>query len=154
MRIYLVQHGQAKSKDIDPDRHLTLQGQNDVRKVSAFLKQFALSVQTIWHSGKTRAAQTAEILASDIKVNKAVVQHKGLAPNDPIAPVKKELIKANEDLMIVGHLPFLGKLVSALVADSEFADVVTFQQGGVVCLERDENLKWKMRWMVIPELLS
>lgn len=153
MHLYLVQHGQAKSEDVDPDRHLTEKGQNDVKKISTFLKQSGLSVDTIWHSGKTRAAQTADILASGVVVNRAIVQHNDLAPNDAIEPVKEELIEANEDLMIVGHLPFLSKLASALIANSESADVVTFQQGGIVCLERNEGLAWSMRWMVIPELL-
>lgn len=153
MRIYLVQHGQSKPKDADPDRHLTEKGWNDVKKISAFLKQFSLSVETIWHSGKTRAAQTADILASGLAVNQAIVPHDGLAPNDAIAPVKKELSEADKDLMIVGHLPFLSKLASVLVASSDSANVVTFQQGGIVCLERDEVLRWSVRWMVIPELL-
>lgn len=153
MHLCLVQHGQAKSEDVDPDRHLTEKGQNDVKKISAFLKQSGLSVDTIWHSGKTRAAQTADILASGVVVNRAIVQHNDLAPNDAIEPVKEELIEANEDLMIVGHLPFLSKLASALIANSESADVVTFQQGGIVCLERNKGLAWSMRWMVIPELL-
>ena len=86
-------------------------------------------------------------------VNRTVAQHDGLKPNDAIGPVEDELIEANEDLMIVGHLPFLSKLASALVANSESADVIRFQQGGVVCLERNEDLAWSVRWMVIPELL-
>ena len=117
MRTYLVQHGQAKSEDVDPDRHLTEKGQNDVKKISVFLKQSGLSVDIVWHSGKTRAAQTADILASDVAVNQEIVQHNDLAPNDAIDPVKEELIEANEDLMIVGHLPFSSKLASALIAN-------------------------------------
>jgi len=153
MNLYLVQHGQAKTEDVDPERHLTEKGQNDVKKISAFLKQFGLTVDTIWHSGKARAAQTADILASGLVVNKTLVQHDGLAPNDAIGPVKEKLIEANEDLMIVGHLPFLSKLASALITNSESANVVIFQPGGIVCLERNQGMAWSMRWMVIPELL-
>ncbi|MBN2455716.1 MAG: phosphohistidine phosphatase SixA [Sedimentisphaerales bacterium] len=153
MQLYLVQHGQAKSEDVDPDRHLTEKGQNDVKKISFFLKKYGLSVDAIWHSGKTRAAQTADILASGVVVNQAIAQHDGLKPNDAIGPLREELVKADEDLMIVGHLPFLSKLASAIVANSESADVITFQQGGIVCLEQNEELAWSIRWMVIPELL-
>ena len=153
MYLYLIQHGEAKSKDVDSERHLTEKGQNDVKKISAFLKQFGLSVDTIWHSGKTRAAQTADILASSVAVNKEVVQHDGLAPNDAIGPVQEKLNETDEDLMIVGHLPFLSKLASSLIANSESTDAVTFQQGGIVCLERNEDLAWSLRWIVIPELL-
>jgi phosphohistidine phosphatase len=154
MYLYLVQHGQAKSKDEDPNRPLTQKGQNDVKKISAFLKKAGLSVENIWHSGKTRAAQTADILASGVKVNQAIVQHDGLAPNDVIGPVKAELIEAKQDVMIVGHLPFLSKLASELVANRASAGIVTFQQGGIVCLERNEDLTWSVRWMVVPELLT
>lgn len=154
MRIYLVQHGQAKSEDVDPDRHLTEKGQNDVKKISSFMKQFGLSLDTIWHSGKTRSAQTADILASGVVVNQAIIQHDGLAPNDAIGPVKEELVEANEDLMIVSHLPFLSKLVSELVTGNELADIVAFRPGGIVCLEWDDEKVWRLRWMVIPELIT
>lgn len=154
MRIYLVQHGQAKSEDVDPDRHLTEKGQNDLKKISSFLKQFGLSVDTIWHSGKTRSAQTADILASGVVVNQAIIQHDGLAPNDAIGPVKEELIEANEDLMIVGHLPFLSKLVSELVTGNELADIVAFQPGGIVCVEQTDSEAWRIYWMVIPDLFT
>ena len=69
MRLYLVQHGQAKSEELDPQRGLTEQGVQDVERLAAFLKPLSLAVQVVWHSGKTRAAQTAEILApSDLRV--------------------------------------------------------------------------------------
>ncbi len=72
MLVYLVQHGQAKAKDIDPDRHLTEQGINDVEKISAFLKTAKLTVDVIWHSGKARAAQTAEILETSVARRKVL----------------------------------------------------------------------------------
>lgn len=32
--------------------------------------------------------------------------------------------------------------------------VVTFKPGGVVCLERDDEGRWSLRWMVVPQILS
>ena len=154
MRIYLVQHGQAKSEDVDPGRHLTQKGIDDAMKMSAFLKNAGLHVDAIWHSGKTRAAQTADILAAGIAADQGIIQHDGLAPNDDIGLIKDELLQSNLDLMIVGHLPFLSKLASSLVIGDESAGTVTFQQGGVVCLEQDQAKLWTVRWMVVPELLS
>lgn len=55
--------------------------------------------------------------------------------------------------MIVGHLPFLGRLISRLLIDSDSPDLVAFQPGAVVCLERSEVKSWHIRWMVVPELL-
>lgn len=154
MLVYLVQHGQAKSKDVDPDRHLTEKGVDDVEKMSAFLKDAKLQADVIWHSGKARAAQTAEILAKSVVAEQGVIQHDGLAPNDDIKQVKEKLIQGEKNIMIVGHLPFLSKLASSLVTGNESANVIAFQQGGVVCLQKDENDVWSIKWIVVPELIS
>ena len=153
MRIYLVRHGEAKSSEEDPDRHLSEKGIRDVQKVAAFLRPLGLHVSAIWHSGKTRAAETAQITGSALLSAQGVVRRDGLAPNDPIGPVKRDLIDAAPALMIVGHLPFLSKLASALVAGDESRHMVAFQEGGVVCLVRSDQGDWGIRWMVVPELL-
>lgn len=153
MRLYLVQHGEAKSKDVDPGRPLTEKGARDVEKVAAFLKPLGLSVGAVRQSGKARAAETAEILARSLAVKEGVVERAGLAPNDPVVPVKEEIARAAGDLMIVGHLPFLGKLAALLVAGAESADVVSFRNGGVVCLERGRGGSWSVLWAVTPEVL-
>jgi phosphohistidine phosphatase len=153
MRIYLVQHGEAEPQDVDPDRHLTAKGARDVRKVAAFLEPLGLRLGVIWHSGKARAAQTADILGGAVAAAGGIVEREGLAPNDPVGPVRKALESATEDLMIVGHLPFLSRLASALLVDSEEAQVVAFQNGGVVCVERGGDGACSLRWMVTPELL-
>lgn len=153
MRIYLVQHGEAKSQEIDPDRHLTEKGIDDVKKTAAFLKKAGVRVKTIWHSGKTRAEETAGILASAVSTERGAVRHDGLAPNDNISAIKDELSDKSEDMMIVGHLPFLSKLASKLVAGDESSGVAAFQQGGVVCLERGDDKIWTIQWMIIPQLI-
>jgi phosphohistidine phosphatase len=153
MKLYLVQHGESKPEDVDPGRGLTNKGIADVRKVADFLKPLRADVKAVWHSGKTRAQQTAEILTDVVAAGDFQVRE-GLAPNDPVDPVKDKLALIHNDLMIVGHLPFLGKLASILVAGSESADVVAFRHGGIVCLERDETGAWRVHWMVTPEILG
>ena len=154
MKLYLVQHGKAATKEIDPLRPLTEEGRNDVQKVATFIEPLFLCVDCLWHSGKTRAAQTAEILAAIVKSNRGTLQHQGLSPNDEVAALKDELSMTESDIMIVGHLPFLGKLTSLLIAGCESAEVVEFKQGGILCLNRCENKKWHISWMIIPELLK
>ena len=86
-------------------------------------------------------------------MGQGAIKHEGLAPNDPIGPVKSELIHARDDLMIVGHLPFLSKLASALLVGDELIELFSFQQAGVVCLGRnDEEEQWQVCWMVVPQL--
>lgn len=153
MRLYLVQHGEAKQKDEDPERRLTEKGQRDAEKVAAFLGPLGLAVTAVLQSGKARARETAEILAGALDAKGGVVERGGLAPNDPVAPVAEQINGAAEDTMIVGHLPFLGKLAALLVAGKESAGVVAFAGGGVVCLERDREGDWSVRWAVTPEVM-
>ena len=154
MNLYLVQHGKAVAKDVNPDRSLTEQGRAEVERVAAFIEPLSLSVGCLWHSGKTRAAQTARILAEVVKADKTVLQRDGLAPNDDVTNLADELNAANQDIMIVGHLPFLSKLASLLISGSESTNVVAFKNGGVVSIRRSEQNQWQLSWIATPGLLG
>lgn len=154
MRVYLVQHGEARPEAEDPERRLTDEGVRNVQKVARFLQPLGLQVEAIWQSGKPRARQTAEILAGAVSASQGVLQRNGLAPKDPVAPIREAIEQSTGDLMIVGHLPFLGKLAALLVADNEETEIVAFRFGCVVCVERVENGPWKLAWMVVPGLLG
>jgi len=154
MKLYLVQHAKAASKEVDPQRPLTEEGLRDIKKVAEFIKPLNLYVDYLWHSGKKRAVQTAEVLAEVVKVSKAETAKDGLAPNDDVTTLRDELVSAVECIMIVGHLPFLGKLASLFLTGSESVEAVAFKQGGIVCLDRCDENKWKLDWMVTPELLT
>ena len=154
MRIYLLRHGEAKGEDQDPQRHLTEKGIREVRKVAELLRPLDLKVKAIWHSGKARAAQTAEVVAGAMTSEEGVTQRGGLAPNDPVQPVLDAVRNVDGDLMVVGHLPFLGKLASALVIGDEGTALLSIASAGLVCLESGEEEGWQVAWMVVPELLS
>jgi len=153
MKLYLVQHAKAASKEADPQRPLTVEGRRDIQKVAAFIKPLNLSVDYLWHSTKERAIQSAVILAEAVKVNEAKIARDGLAPNDDVTQLKNELISNQKDIMIVGHLPFVSKLTSLLLTGSESANTVAFKQGGIVALNSAEPNHWQIDWMVIPDLL-
>ena len=153
VNLYLVRHGEAKSKHQDPDRHLSQKGARDVEKMAVFLRPLRLRLDRVWHSGKPRAAQTADILIPALSASHGPAQREGLTPDDPVQPLKKELDRTAVDSMIVGHLPLLGKLASVLLGGNESSEVVNFQEAGVVCLGRREDGVWNVRWMMIPDLL-
>ena len=153
MRLYLVQHAKAASKEVDPARPITEEGRRDIQKVAEFIKPLNLSVDYLWHSGKTRAQQTAEVLAEVVEVGKEMAAQVGLAPNDDVEAVKDEIVSANRDIMIVGHLPFLSKLASLLLAGSESSNAVAFKNGCILCLDYSGDNQWQLHWMIVPALL-
>jgi phosphohistidine phosphatase len=153
MRVYLVQHGESKSEGEDPQRRLTDKGIGEVQKVANFLRPLKLSLDAVWHSGKARAQQTGELLAEAVGARDRVVQREGLGPKDQVATTKEALEQTGGDVMIVSHLPFLGKLVAVLVTGSEENEIVEFRFGSVVCIERRDDGKWKVAWMIRPALL-
>ena len=154
MKLYLIQHGESTTEEVDPSRPLTAKGRSDVEKIAFFLRGAGVRPSLILQSGKTRARQTAEILATQLGPDFQVKEREGLAPNDSVHGLLKEVSEIPNDLMIVGHLPFLGKLASTLLAGSEVKHLVAFRQGGVACLQRNEDQTWQVAWMITPELLK
>lgn len=154
MKIYLIQHGESVPEAIDPERPLTEKGRADISKVANYLKG-RVNIDIIWHSTKLRARQTAALIADIFSSKSGLFEKKGLAPNDPVDKIKDDIIKENpENLMIVGHLPFLAKLASLLLTDSDSQNIVGFHQGGVVCLEHTDKNGWVVAWDIVPELIG
>lgn len=153
MRLYLIQHGNPVSKEKDPDRPLSEQGTQDVKKTAEFLGKRGISVEEVVHSGKTRARQTAEFMTAGINPDAEILKKDGLAPMDAPEILAEYLKDREKDLMIVGHLPHLSKLASLLVSGMDTVPVVSFQQGGVVCLEREKEGGWTVHWMLVPEII-
>jgi phosphohistidine phosphatase len=153
MRLYLVQHGEALSKQVDPERPLSELGRSDVGRVADFLKRAGIRVTRVVHSGKTRARQTAELLAAAVAHAGDAGSRSGIDPLDPVEPVAEEAASWSQDVMLVGHLPFMGRLASRLISPGGQLEAVAFQPGSVVCVEREAEGSWTLAWMIRPELL-
>ena len=152
MRVYLVQHGDALPKDVDPQRPLSGRGHGDVEKVAALLGQAGVRVGTVLHSGKRRAAQTAERLAQAIGEGARIEAVSGINPLDSTEDFARTVDEWTADMMVVGHQPFMGKLTSRLVVGDDTASTVAFRPGSVVCLEYSNETGWSVAWMIRPEL--
>jgi phosphohistidine phosphatase len=126
--LLLVHHADAVGPDVDPQRPLSSRGHAQAR---ALLERFraertrvtglgAWVPAAIWHSGKLRARQTAEIfLALNPFAEFKMVR--GLRPDDPPDIVLGVLAGETRDLALVGHLPFLSALRRGLTSiDSRF----------------------------------
>ncbi len=151
-KLYLIQHGEAKKKEEDPQRPLTEKGRKDTLKIAEFLAKINIEVDKIIHSGKLRAKQTAEIIAEKLGVNN-IEEDSSLAPLAPPEEWAKKLETINENIMLVGHLPHLSLLASLLLTGNKEVQPVKFTYSGVVCLEKIEG-QWKLVWMITPQIIA
>jgi len=154
--LYLVQHGEAEPESVDPARGLTARGRADVERVAAFAARLGLGVHQIRHSGKTRAEQTAALLAAALSPPGGVLAAPGLAPKDDVRPVADALAREPKPVMLVGHMPFLGRLAALLICGDVEASALRFRNGGIACLTRGEREqdRWMVCWVLTPEMAS
>jgi phosphohistidine phosphatase len=152
MTLMLVQHGKAAPGGADPERGLTQEGRADVERIAGVARGYRVKVRSIQHSGKKRALQTAEIFADRLGPGISVTAVAGMAPNDDVASFAAGL-SAADNLMLVGHLPFMEKLSSFLISGSSERPVIRFQNGGIVCLDINEATgTWVVKWALMPDI--
>ena len=156
MKLYLMQHGAAVPESENPARPLTEKGVRDVQRLATVLARGRARVARVIHSGRQRALETALLMAEVIGPGREVDQAEaGLAPNDSTNQLAELAIRMDEDFMVVGHQPFLGRMVSRLVAGDENAGIVEFAPGTVVCVARSEmGDSWSIQWMIGPTQLG
>ena len=153
MQLYLVQHGESKSKVEDPERPLTDKGRKDAELVARYISERGIKVAQILHSGRPRAKQTAEIFARYLLPPKGFSEGSGLAPLDEPQMAKQLVEQAEKSLMIVGRLPHLSRLTSLLILGFPDEEIIKFRMGGVICLSR-EGERWSIKWTLVPELVQ
>jgi phosphohistidine phosphatase len=152
MKLYLLRHGKAGEAPRDEDRELTSGGAKAIKKAAAFLKDREAAPAAIWQSGLVRAEQSAKIVAKALGLKSRLSQHGGMAPMDPVQAIRSQIEAFKGDLMLVGHQPFLGSLVSLLVLGSVDREVLDLRTSGVVCLETISKTGgfWKILWAWNP----
>lgn len=153
MLIYLVRHGEAVNQMEDTARPLSKKGENDIRGIANLLtRQFILMPGYIYHSPKLRAVQTASIISKALAQTPAPVEADNLLPMDDPAVWAERLEVADRDTMLVGHLPYMSRLVSLLLLWDAGREILNFSPGMVVCLEKTGG--WRIKWMISPDILK
>ncbi len=148
-RLYIVQHGKAYPKEVDPDRKLTEEGIKETQVIARLLASKNVKISKIFHSGKTRARMTAEIIGEVLNV-KDIYEAEGLSPLDDPNIWARRISEFDEDIILVGHLPHLSKLVTILLNIDR--EVVKIRYSSVLCL-LDEDGRWVIEWYLTPDLI-
>lgn len=153
MDLYFAQHGDATSKEEDPDRPLTSSGREETRRVARAAAEAGVRVDAVWHSGKTRARETAEIFAESLAHDGAVRRKEWLGPLDDPRKAVEAAEENGESVLLVGHLPYMSRLPSLLLAGNPEAEVVDVRCSGIGALRRSDE-GWSLRWYLRPEVID
>ena len=152
MALYLIQHGKSLPKDQDPDQGLSEDGTTETERIASQAQDYGVSVSQIRHSVKTRARQTAQILARALKPQNDIQEISGIKPMDDVAACAAK-IDPDENVMLVGHLPFMERITSYLITGSIDQPLIKFQNSGIVCLDKDpETQGWVIKWTLMPNI--
>ena len=152
MSLFLVQHGKSLPKDVDPDQGLSDEGVAETERIASTAANYKVAINQIKHSGKTRAAKTAEIFASALNPSSGVEEVVGLKPMDDVKAFATSL-DSDTNIMLVGHLPFMERMAAYLVTGSTDNIVFKFQNSGIVCLNKDpESKSWMIVWALMPNI--
>jgi len=150
MALFLVQHGKSLPKEKDPDQGLSKEGLTETQAMADSALENNVQVMRILHSGKKRALQTAEIFTKALEPEAGIIKTTGLAPLDDVS-VFAATLDNEENIMVVGHLPFMERLVSYLVNGSQEKPVIKFRNSGIICLDTEDPAEpWFIRWAQYP----
>ena len=152
MLLYLMRHGQAVSDLDDPLRPLSEEGRTEVEGMASFVRRnLSFLPGYIFCSPKLRARQTAEIVGSGLRNPLTPRQTEGLLPGDDPSIWAQQVGSFDRDLMLVGHMPHLGRLASLLLCWDPGKSLVRFSPAAVLCLSNQGG--WMVTWALCPEAL-
>lgn len=134
MLIHLMQHGACLSKELDTHQPLSPVGREQVEKSAQAARILGLRFELVVASPKLRSLQTAEIMAkytgypiSRIEVTEAV---KAMAPARTTIDFIREY-DGLDSILIAGHLPSLGNVVSELLTGGSKMEIL-IENGGLI----------------------
>jgi phosphohistidine phosphatase len=144
LTLWLVHQGDALGPEIDPMRPLSAAGRTAVQQLVAVVAAHGARPGRVWHSGKLRARQTAELFWRGCNPLGEFGAVRGLQPTDPAEWLRDRLLVEDGELMAVGHMPHLPRLLGLLLwSDGDRA--AEFPAHGVVRVERRDGA-WAERW--------
>lgn len=164
MNLYLLRHGIAVERGTpryakDADRPLTPEGERKLRLIAEAMQALELSFDRILSSPYLRARQTAKVVAGVLNLRKKLAFSDNLVPDGSTRQLVESLNglrPAPEDVLLVGHEPYLSGLISLLVAGQESSSVV-LKKGGL-CKLTTESLKHgrcaALKWLLTPRQMA
>lgn len=154
MRLYLMRHAEADMACADDQaRPLTDRGVHDAQQMASYLQGQGCHIAHIFHSGKRRAEQTADLIKQAVLPSQALQLETALTGCDGLTPMLEIINSWTEDTLVISHLPFISRLLSRLVVDDPQCAIVNFSPATLVRLEQAEAGGWCIQWCINPQLI-
>ena len=164
MNLYLLRHGLAVEPGTagfrkDFERPLTPEGKQKLRSVAKAIKALDLYFDLILSSPYIRARQTAELVAKSLKASERLELLDALAPDGNIRKLVKlleGLAPPPQEILLVGHEPYMSSLISRLVYGQPGARVV-MKKGGLCKLSVgsiEHGRCASLEWLLTPKQMG
>ena len=148
LRVYLVHHGEAVGPDVDLRRPLSEAGRLTSERTAAAAAARGARPAVVWHSGKLRAKQTAEIYWRACNALADFAASRDLQPDDRPMFMCDRLRHEARDILMAGHFPYLPRLLALLTGDADGAQA-EFPLNGIVALRTtDDGETWTEEWRI------
>jgi phosphohistidine phosphatase len=149
LRLYLVRHAEAVDKSVDGDRPLTARGRKDARALAKQIRPLKLAPAELWQSKKARSIQTARAMLPALASRPKVVESSLVLPQASAKQTVAAVTARKRDIMLVGHEPHLGKLITYLLTGKTRSVRIALSKPSIVCFERAPGDKhWTLSWML------
>ncbi|MGA2409906.1 MAG: phosphohistidine phosphatase SixA [Candidatus Binataceae bacterium] len=161
MMLYVLRHARAEDPtpgEDDSHRGLTQKGTDQMREAAAGMRAIGLKFDTILTSPLVRAVETSAIVADAYDGRPEPQILRSLVPSLSAEKAAEELVPfcERDNVLIVGHEPQLGLLVSLLLTGDPNMVKIDLKKGGCVALERlnwMDHSKAELIWMMTQKQL-
>jgi phosphohistidine phosphatase len=167
MNLFILRHGIASipgedglPKDLkDAERPLSREGQKKTWRATEAMRSLELEFDAVVTSPFLRARQTAQIVAEALELRRKLVFSDHLKPDGNPKLLLEQLGALGtraKNILIVGHEPYLSRLVSLLVSGSTMV-AVELKKGSLLKLEVGRLGYARcatLAWLLPPKLLG
>jgi phosphohistidine phosphatase len=149
MKLYLMRHGEAAQTSQSSEQVLTPGGRACIENLAKQLQGKNLYLAQVFHSGKLRAQQTAEIICHELCPDVTPRILDKIKPDDNPVAILPVINSWNEDSLITSHLPFIPNLVTLLTTTNSHLNSINYEPGTFICLKKNNNV-WEIKWVEAP----
>lgn len=164
MELFILRHGIAVEPgtpgfENDFERPLIPKGKRQLHESCVALRKMKLKFDLILSSPLTRAKETAEIVAAELRQKKRLQFSRHLQPRGDFKKLILDIRHAkpaSKSVLLVGHEPDLSELISLLVTD-EAGGGFALKKGGLAKLEVEKLRAGRcatLAWLLTPKLMK